>query len=150
MESTGTRISDTERDDAVAALTRHVASGRLDIAEFDHRAALAYAATTRADLAVVFSDLTADTGTAFRVKPGQSTVGPDAREWLTWAAVGVLCVTIWAVTSVATGQFIYPWPIWVFGPWGLVLTFQRVTGKSMGGGCSANRRTYRDGATDAI
>ena len=39
--------------------------------------------------------------------------------------------TIWAVTSLASWEFHYFWPIWVIGPWGAVLLAQTLTG---GGG----------------
>ena len=32
--------------------------------------------------------------------------------------------TIWAVTSLASWEFHYFWPIWVIGPWGAVLLAQ--------------------------
>ena len=30
-------------------------------------------------------------------------------------------VVIWLIVSVTTAEFIYPWPLWVAGPWGAVL-----------------------------
>jgi hypothetical protein len=32
------------------------------------------------------------------------------------------------VTSLASGDWIYPWPIWVIGPWGAVLLARTLTG----------------------
>ncbi|MEV4319331.1 DUF1707 domain-containing protein [Actinocrispum sp. NPDC049592] len=51
------RIGTTERERAVQALAEHLAEGRLDITEYDQRAALAAAAKTRGELAAIFDDL---------------------------------------------------------------------------------------------
>ena len=31
---------------------------------------------------------------------------------------------------IASQQFVYPWPVWVIGPWGAVLLAQRVRGRT--------------------
>lgn len=135
--NSNTRLSDAHRDAAVDLLTSHVASGRLTIEDFDECAAQAYSAVTRADLDDVFRDLPAPVAsTPMASKAVASTpIGPQSphrppmsRELLTWASVGVLCLTIWAVTSIATGNFLYPWPVWVIGPWGAMLALHRVAG----------------------
>lgn len=131
-----TRVSDAEREDIVQSLTTHVASGRLSIDEFDVRAGRAYAAVTQADLHQVLSDLPTTPPVATQND------SPARREWRVWAAVGILCLSIWAVTSIATGNFLYPWPVWVIGPWGAMLALQHV-----GGGHAAMRcpsRRYAD------
>ena len=51
------RASDAERDLVVERLQRAVGNGRLTVAEFDERAAAAYAATTRGELAEITKDL---------------------------------------------------------------------------------------------
>ena len=51
------RIGTSEREDAVRALAEHMTAGRLDVSEYDQRCALAAAAKTRAELAVIFDDL---------------------------------------------------------------------------------------------
>ncbi|OZF52975.1 hypothetical protein CH292_09840 [Rhodococcus sp. 14-2470-1a] len=134
--NSNTRLSDAHRDAAVDLLTSHVASGRLTIEDFDGRAAQAYAAVTRADLDDVFRDLPAPVASTLvastLIEPQSPQRPPMSRELLTWASVGVLCLTIWAVTSVATGNFLYPWPVWVIGPWGAMLALHRVTGMPMG------------------
>ncbi|SNS84758.1 protein of unknown function [Rhodococcoides kyotonense] len=124
--SPASRVSDADRDDAVEALTSHVATGRLSIDDFDTRAARVYAAVTRADLAQVFDDLPSAVE-----KPVVTPTRVD-REVAVWAAVGALCLVIWGVTSIATGTFLCFWPVWVIGPWGAMLALQRVTGMQMG------------------
>lgn len=51
------RLSNDERDRAVAALQAHAAAGRLDDAELQARTASARSAVTRGDLAPLFADL---------------------------------------------------------------------------------------------
>ncbi|WP_072807057.1 DUF1707 SHOCT-like domain-containing protein [Rhodococcoides yunnanense] len=143
--ASNSRISDAERDTAVEILTGHVASGRLGIDEFDTRAARAYAAVTRADLTSVFDDLPTDLPTdlpdARLTEVPEYARAPRYRELLTWASVGVVCLTIWAITPIATGAFLYPWPVWVIGPWGAMLALQRLTGVPAIMGCPG-RRVY--------
>jgi hypothetical protein len=52
-----TRVSDAEREAVVARLGVAAAEGRLEFAEFEDRAALAYASRTEADLARLVADL---------------------------------------------------------------------------------------------
>ncbi|OBA30121.1 hypothetical protein A5767_21745 [Rhodococcus sp. 852002-51564_SCH6189132-a] len=51
------RIGTAEREEAVALLGEHFAAGRLSLAEFDERVALATQATVRGDLIPLFADL---------------------------------------------------------------------------------------------
>ncbi len=52
-----TRIADSDRERAMADLAGHYADGRLDHEEYDERLDAIWTARTRADLAVLFSDL---------------------------------------------------------------------------------------------
>ncbi|MEJ2888572.1 DUF1707 SHOCT-like domain-containing protein [Actinomycetospora aeridis] len=51
------RASDAERELVVERLHRAVGTGRLTVEEFEERAAAAYAATTRGELAELTKDL---------------------------------------------------------------------------------------------
>ncbi|MDO9395019.1 MAG: DUF1707 domain-containing protein [Herbiconiux sp.] len=51
------RLSDSEREDAVAALARSLADGRITTEEFTERSASAKKAVTQGDLAPLFADL---------------------------------------------------------------------------------------------
>ena len=51
------RLSDADREDAIARLSEHYAAGRLDKDEFDERSDAVWTAKTGADLAPVFADL---------------------------------------------------------------------------------------------
>jgi hypothetical protein len=55
-----TRLSDADREAAVASLSEHYAVGRLDKDEFDERSDAVWTAKTRGDLAPVFADLGPD------------------------------------------------------------------------------------------
>jgi hypothetical protein len=57
MTDPRTRISDDDRERAMADLAGHYADGRLDHEEYDERLDAIWTARTRADLAVLFSDL---------------------------------------------------------------------------------------------
>ncbi|RDI49042.1 DUF1707 SHOCT-like domain-containing protein [Nocardia mexicana] len=130
--ATGTRASDAERQQVAELLARHLSEGRLDLAEYDQRVAQVYATTTRDDLKLVLSDLPK--------LPKQRAAQPKAPvvpvrfpiwqriEGSAWLGVSVLCLAIWAAISLGAGEFTYPWPIWVIGPWGAVLVFRVLTG----------------------
>ena len=51
------RIADSDRERAMADLAGHYAEGRLDHEEYDERLDAIWTARTRADLALLFSDL---------------------------------------------------------------------------------------------
>lgn len=53
------RISNTERDAAVATLGEHLSTGRLDFSEYEERCGRAVAARTRGELEDLFGDLPA-------------------------------------------------------------------------------------------
>jgi hypothetical protein len=51
------RLSDADRDEAIARLSEHYAAGRLDRDEFDERSDAVWTARTFGDLAPIFADL---------------------------------------------------------------------------------------------
>lgn len=68
------RISNAERDAAVAALGEHLSTGRLELSEYDERTGQAVAARTRSQLEALFTDLPAshpDLSSATSPTPGQ-------------------------------------------------------------------------------
>lgn len=71
------RLSDADRDDAIARLSEHYAAGRLDKDEFDERSDAVWTARTGADLAPVFADLEP----ARSVQTSSSFGGPWGRRW---------------------------------------------------------------------
>lgn len=135
--TTGTRASDAERAEVADLLGRHLADGRLDLTEYNERLTRVYATPIREDLPLVLGDLPklSKAGAAKLTKNSAAQRNPAARlpiwqriEGGAWLAVSLLNLAIWAVISLATGEFVYPWPIWVIGPWGAVLVFRIVMG----------------------
>lgn len=112
------RAADADRAAVAATLGEHMAAGRLTVAEYEDRLARAYAARTYGELA----ELTTDLPGAVHGWAG------DPHSWRSWASTTALVVAIWAITSLASGSFLYFWPIWVAGPWGAVLLVQSLGG----------------------
>ncbi|MBO0886294.1 MAG: DUF1707 and DUF2154 domain-containing protein [Acidimicrobiales bacterium] len=78
------RVSDSDRDDAVAELRRHLGEGRLDADELSERVEGALAARTRADLEAVLADL-----------PSASPPAPDGpRPHATGWTVGIMASSV--------------------------------------------------------
>ena len=80
------RVSDAEREAAAAELREHFASGRLTQDEMDERLTAVFAAKTRADLNVVFTDLpSSGHGWSSATTPGSErtygSFGPGAQGW---------------------------------------------------------------------
>jgi hypothetical protein len=140
------RAADADRAAVADVLGAHMSAGRLTVAEFDERLSRAYAAKTYGELDELTADLpalTASTPASVpaprqeaepRTHAGCSTPnawagGWDQRQpWRAWLSTSLIVLTIWAVTSLASWEFHYFWPIWVIGPWGAVLLAQTVTG----------------------
>jgi len=136
------RAGDTDRAAVATVLGRHMAEGRLTVAEYEERVARAYAARTYGELAELTVDLPATAripaqpvhqhysasapvcGSGMRRGPYQNL--HDA--WRSWQRTALFVVAIWAFTSIMAASFIYFWPIWIIGPWGAVLLAQTLTG----------------------
>ena len=117
------RVSDAERAAVQERLRRAVADGQLDLHDFDTRAQTIWAARTRGDLDRVTADLpepppppaprrvfsSDDAGTAMRVLT------------IIWACAVAVNLVVWGTVSLATGQFLHPWWLYVAGPPGAVL-----------------------------
>lgn len=118
------RAADADRERVVEQLRHGHAEGRLDLDEFDERAKRAWAARTYGELDVIAADLPA-TRPARRepeTRPtGAADEGHDRGAVRAWLSVSVVNVAIWAIVCLATMSWIYPWWVWVAGPWGAVL-----------------------------
>jgi hypothetical protein len=141
------RASDADRAAVAGQLGEHMSAGRLSVAEYDERLARAYAAKTYGELAELTSDLPAPARPRAEVQPaapatsgahpaqwhggwhgGGWSGGPTAATaWRNWAGTAVIVLTVWLVTCLASGELLYPWPVWVIGPWGAVLLAQTLT-----------------------
>ncbi|MCS7482331.1 DUF1707 domain-containing protein [Umezawaea endophytica] len=151
------RAADNDREAIVELLTRAQAEGRLDLAEFDHRVQLAWSAQTYADLSALIADLPPDDESSSRSphRPEQqvyqhqtyhppayqpptyqhATYLPEVRQsnkaarflFRAWVAASMINFVIWALVSVTTLEWAYPWWIWVVGPWGALILAGRMT-----------------------
>jgi hypothetical protein len=135
------RVSDADRQHAVERLRAALDEGRLKMDEYLDRMGQAYEAVTYADLAVLHADLPATATTAgptpapaapaaplppAAASPAPRNVLADLPTplkvlWTIWLTVVSINVVVWALVSATTASLIYPWPIWVAGPWGAAL-----------------------------
>jgi hypothetical protein len=144
------RISDSEREQYVSELSQHVGTGRLTIDEFDRRAAAVYASQTVAEARAQFSDLpqSAPPEPPVTARPRRRLPLHQRIEWSAWLGVSAINVLVWALVSLGTMSMVYPWPLWVIGPWGLVLLGRTVLGIE-GGGCASRAHDARREAARA-
>jgi Domain of unknown function (DUF1707) len=124
------RASDEDRQAVVDRLRRALDEGRLDLAEFDDRTSRAYAARTYAELDRLTFDLPTGSAAGARL-PAVAPVawgrprrrfGASARAWL---IVSLVSFVVWLITDLAATVPVYPWWIWVAGPWGALLLARR-------------------------
>ena len=167
MPESHLRAADADRAAVAEVLGAHMSAGRLTVAEFDDRLSRAYAARTYGELDQLTADLPAvepAPAPAPAVQPAPagcgapgwgmhswagnwghwgSTANGIRAAWASWLATAVIVVGIWALTSLGTGEWIYPWPVWVIGPWGVVLVAQTL-GAARGPGRDRQRDRQRD------
>jgi hypothetical protein len=131
------RASDADRDRIAAILRDAHAEGRLTQPEFDDRLTATYEATTYRDLDQVILDLPTDRGQL--VRGGQQSLAPKpppgpikrkARRaarvslnagWWCWGSAVAINLVIWLILALVQTDVPYPWPVWVAGPWGVVM-----------------------------
>jgi hypothetical protein len=135
------RASDRDRQEVVDRLRDAVAEGRLKMDEYVDRMGRAYQAVTYGDLAALHTDLpvvgpTAERRAALPAKAQPAKALPACEAWrgflagqpmalkvlwTIWLAAVSINVVVWALVSGTTGHLIYPWPLWVAGPYGALL-----------------------------
>jgi hypothetical protein len=132
------RAADADRAVVADRLGTAMSAGRLTVAEYDERLTRVYAARTYGELAELTTDLPATPSPVQLTKPEPAgatcaAVGhPGASlraAWGSWLTTAVIVLGIWLTTSVASGELLYPWPVWVIGPWGVVLLAQSLGGR---------------------
>ena len=148
------RAGNAEREVVVRRLNDAFGEGRLDIDELDERIAQAYSAKTMGDLRPLLADLPPTIGRPAPLSR-PSMPGPTPRsmpvnvpvpvtravqhvggrpgwirwQYYAWAGVVALNLMIWVLVCLGTGSFIYPWPLWVAGPWGVAIFAQDVVAR---------------------
>ena len=130
------RASDHDRQEVVDRLRGALVDGRLTVDEFGDRVGLAYQAVTYGDLARLYADLPA-VGSKTGREAAPPATGPLAcvrRQgvlaglpatlkvlWTIWLTAVSINVMVWALVSGTTAHLVYPWPLWVAGPYGTAL-----------------------------
>ncbi|MCD2192528.1 DUF1707 domain-containing protein [Actinomycetospora endophytica] len=130
------RVSDADRAQAADRLTQAHGEGRLTLAEYDERVRAAHGAVVRDDLAPLLTDLPSAAPEPARAAPRPRAVphgfpappvplGPGSGGLrgavAAWAFISAVNVLIWLAVTLGSGAAVYPWWIWVAGPWGLAL-----------------------------
>jgi hypothetical protein len=127
------RASDRERQQVVDRLRAGLEDGRLTMEEYTDRMGRAYQAVTYGDLAPLCADLPvagpsapermAASGPAITGRRDILAAMPTPLRvlWAIWMSVVLVNVVIWALVCITTGSLIYPWPLWVAGPYGAIL-----------------------------
>ena len=140
------RVSDADRGMVAGQLKKAHAEGRLDLDEFDERTRKVWAARTFGELAEVTADLPdvrqpvpwsrselvsepkstpAAAEVARRPRSGGGAVMRVATG--AWFAASLVNFVIWAIVVFTEGM-VYPWWIWVAGPWGALLVAGYIVG----------------------
>ncbi len=141
------RASDADRQEVIERLRTALDEGRLKMEEYLERMGLASEAVTYGDLAPLCADLP-QAGSVARREPAASPQAPSQGAppatqpatsqavasrgfaalptplrvlWTIWGAVVAVNLVVWVLVSATTAQLIYPWPLWVAGPWGAIL-----------------------------
>jgi hypothetical protein len=135
------RAADNDRQAIVEQLARAHAEGRLDLTEFDDRVHRAWMAQTYADLAVLTADLPPGhepgrpTYQPYQLAPQSVAYQPELQKpnkaaalfFRAWVAATMINFVIWGLVSVTSLEWVYPWWIWVAGPWGALILAGRMT-----------------------
>jgi hypothetical protein len=137
------RISNADRDEAIAQLQAALDEGRIDLGEFDERSVAAYNAKTNAELDLIFEDLPGGRPKVGEVVPAEDApapAAPPARRGNPLRripalqgliTVGLITTGVWFATWVGSGEVPYFWPIWPILGLGIATVLQVV---NMGGG----------------
>jgi hypothetical protein len=120
------RVSDHDRNRVQDQLKRAHDVGQLDLNEFDDRIKSVWEARTRGELTRVTADLP---DLPRPRQPGERRPmfsddgGGVTMRVLTiiWASISAVNLVIWGLISLTTGEFIYPWWLWVAVPPGAAL-----------------------------
>ncbi|WP_018347414.1 DUF1707 SHOCT-like domain-containing protein [Longispora albida] len=111
------RVSDADRSAVAERLRIALSEGRLDLNEYERRFDLSLRAVVQSELVPLTADLPAPVVSA-EVARKESDRKAWMNEWRTWAGTAVILTAIWGVSSFASGEFRYFWPIWPLGIWG--------------------------------
>ncbi|GAA4606186.1 hypothetical protein BJY16_005698 [Actinoplanes octamycinicus] len=120
MNQNDTRAADADRAATAARLAAALGEGRIDLAEFDRRTAVAAAATTVGELASLAADLPVPVEQA-RAERRRRERAEWLAEWRYWLGGAVIMNAVWAVHSVRDGEPQRYWPVVPLGIWAAIL-----------------------------
>jgi Domain of unknown function (DUF1707) len=131
------RAADADRQAVADKLRGALDEGRLNLHEYDERLQQAYAAKTYGDLDGLLTDLPVATAALSEpatvvVHTGRATVEWLGHVWGSWASAVSITTAIWLVSCLAAQDLNYFWPVWVAGPWGVVLLWYSIGGLASG------------------
>jgi hypothetical protein len=130
------RASDDDRQRVVDRLRDALEDGRLKLEEFTERVGLAYQAVTYGDLATLHADLPPASPEAESRPAPSSAPSPTVAAkrsafadlpaplkvlWTIWLTAVSINIVVWVLVMGTSGHLIYPWPVWVAGPYGAAL-----------------------------
>ncbi|BEL09982.1 DUF1707 domain-containing protein [Actinoplanes sichuanensis] len=135
MVHEGMRAGDGDRETVAEQLKQALDQGRLDLSEYDERVQKAYAAKTYGDLEGLLADLPGTVPVEkAQVEPHRNAVAPEPENrrrpgrsaFPGMLGVFLVCVVVWAMSSLGSGEWHYFWPGWVLIPvvWALVAHFR--------------------------
>ncbi|MBV2363639.1 DUF1707 domain-containing protein [Streptomonospora nanhaiensis] len=114
------RASDADRDACAERLARGLQEGRLDLAEYQERLGLAMRAKVMGDLWPLTADLpeppaVPEPAAEIPPAPGARAGQPEWRDrlepWRGLAAISVILIGIWGVTSIIAAEPLLFWPM---------------------------------------
>jgi hypothetical protein len=131
------RAADADRQVVADKLKVALDEGRLDLHEYDERLQQAYAAKTYGDLDGLLTDLptaklSVSVPAPVAVSSKHATAEWLGQVWSSWASAVSITTAIWLVSTLASRDLQYFWPIWVAGPWGVVLLWYTIGGLASG------------------
>ncbi|MEU4158777.1 DUF1707 domain-containing protein [Actinoplanes sp. NPDC026670] len=135
MVHEGMRAGDGDREKVAEQLKQALDQGRLDLSEYDERVQKAYSAKTYGDLEGLLADLPGTVPVEkAQVEPRRSAAAPESGDhrrpgrspFPGILGVFLVCVVVWAMSSLGSGEWHYFWPGWVLIPvvFGLVAHFR--------------------------
>jgi hypothetical protein len=122
MDRAGMRAGDGDRQAVADQLKAALDDGRLDLGEYDDRIRQAYAAKTYGDLDGLLTDLPGTIpAERSRVEPALGAPAPLPQpgmpNWVRpYGGVVAVAVLVWAIASIASGELLYFWPVWMLFP----------------------------------
>ncbi len=155
------RASDSDREAVAQQLRDHYAAGRITLDEFDERTTTTYAAKTFGDLDDLLVDLPATEVVpvaATRVPAPANAAGSDRVDrfrasvapFSSWIVVALVMNLIWLGGTDPHGHHGPYWPIWVIGPWGVMMVMRWLNGGSRQSSEIERRRAEHEARQRAI